>query len=271
MKLLKKAAVVAGFAAASLLTAPSYAATITNEAGTQTFTGFDWSQGGTAFTTGFEATAGNNFDLTFFSWAVSLQNGPTPFVPAGMDIDADGVDGGFEYTVVARLNENVTGCSNLIPGTISCGFSLTGGTFDVYYDTNANADILNGTGFEDGILLLSGTFAAQPGGTFTADGTGENGSGNSSLIGDISTTNLTFINPMLTGSTIGTELKIGNLTTNWIRPTGFDETAFTDENIVLQADANQSFVAAAIPVPGTVALFGSALLALGFVVRVRKS
>lgn len=134
---------------------PASAITITNDDGTFDFTGFDWAQGGTAFTTGFAPVAGTPFSLTYFAQASALQNGVVPFIPPGMDISPNGVDNGYEYTIVANLNESVVGCV----GT-ACTFDVLGGTFSIYYDTGADANALagsNGTGFGNGALLLSGT------------------------------------------------------------------------------------------------------------------
>src|SRR3954470_18864550 len=98
------------------------AITITNTDGVLPFAGFDWAQGGTAFTTGFVPTAGNTFTLTYFAWATALQapngGGFANFVPPGMDTDANGVPGStlpgggtaYEYTIAAVLQETVTGC-----------------------------------------------------------------------------------------------------------------------------------------------------------------
>lgn len=266
---LKQAIAALGLASAAIIAGPAQGATITNADGTFNWTGFDWAQGGTAWTTDFQAVAGDTFTLNFMSWAVALQNTPATFVPAGMDINANGAaDGTYEYTVVATLNETVTGCVSLIPGTTTCGFALTSGTFDIYYDTTPNADSTLGslgTGFTDGDLLISGTFGAQPGGTFTSDGT--NGSGNSALIGSVTATNLTYINPSLVGTVVGTELKIGNLVTNWVNPGGFGGVAFADGAIVMQADANQNF---SVPEPATLALFGIAMIAGGVARRQAK-
>ncbi len=151
---------VAAALAAAFAAAPASALTLTNfdNPGGVTFTGFDWAQGGTAFTTGFAPVAGTNFTLTYFAWAVTVQNGlnPLPNINmANLDNIADGVKASpnaYEYTVVATVDETVDSCTGL-GSTGSCTFSITGGNFNIYYDTAANANATNGTGYTDGISI----------------------------------------------------------------------------------------------------------------------
>ncbi|HPU53621.1 MAG TPA: hypothetical protein PK359_18815, partial [Burkholderiaceae bacterium] len=119
MFLSKKIALAAGtIAAACAFALPAQAATISYTGGQfTTFNGFDWASDGTAFTSGFVPTAGDNFTLTYFATAVALRSPNT--VPAGMDIIADGISTGFGYTIVANLNEHVSSCN--LSGTI-CAF-----------------------------------------------------------------------------------------------------------------------------------------------------
>lgn len=273
--MLRKAIATGSLAAAALFGASAHASTITNTDGTFAWTGFDWAQGGTAAVTGFAPTAGDTFQLDFMSWAVTLNNTPTTFTPTGMDINANGLAGGsYEYTVVARLYETVTGCGTLgSTTTITCNFELTSGTFSIYYDTTPDANMTansGGLGFLDGIEIIRGEFSSQPGGSFTSNLTGTNGSGNSALLGTVSWTNTTYVNPELIGTVVGTELKIGNLVTNWVNPGGLNGVMFTADQLIMQADANQNFTAG-VPEPGTLALFGIAMLAGGAVSRRKKA
>ena len=275
MTMIKKLALSIGAAAAAMaMSLSAQAATISNANGTFGFTGFDWDANGTAFTTGF-AGVGSVFTLQYFSWATSVKNGPDNLALAGLDSIADGIAlapfGGpaYEYTVYANLTEQVVSCVS----ATECTFAVVSGTYEIRYDTQANANVktAKGTGFTDGTLIIAGSFDAQPGGSFTVTGSG--GSGFTTLLGNVTYTNLDFINPALTDTVVGTTLQLGDKTTNlWTSPGGFNGVAFTGtaDQIVFQADANQSFTGA-VPEPGSLALVSLALLGVGAVARRRKS
>lgn len=238
------------------------ASTITNGNGTKNWTGFDWDSNGTAYTTGFADVAGTNFTLTAFAWAANLKDGATNIFSPFLDNNADGVSAlpglAYEYTLVVSLNETVTGCSGP-----ACTFGILSGTYDIYYDTTADANALAGslgTGFLDGTKILSGTISTQAGGTFTVSGSG--GTGVTTIFGANTFTDNAFINPNQTATTATTTLQLGDAFTNaYVSPGGFNGVAFVPGpgNIVFQADANQSF--SAVPEPESLALFGIALLA----------
>jgi len=263
---LKKTFSAAAVGLALIASMPVQASTITNTNGTFGWTGFDWDSNGTAFTTGFAPTPGQAFTINAFAVATSVKDGATNVSLSSLDTNANGVDAGYEYTLNVLLNESVVSCTG---AGSSCTFAITGGTYRIFYDTAANANALagsKGTGFLDGSLLLSGSVFAQPGGTFTVSGTG--GSGVVSLLGDVGYTNLSFINPAQLNTTASTTLQLGTAFTNsYVSPGGFDGALFSANNIVFQADANQSF--SAVPEPASLALFGIAMLAGGVASRRR--
>lgn len=274
MKLMKKLALATGTAAAMMAMSLSAhgAATIQYTGGQfTTFTGFDWASDGTAYTTGFAPVAGDQFDLTYFAHAIALKSPNT--VPAGMDLIADGVSTGFNWTIVANLKESVTLC---IAGGAICSFQIDpGSTFDIYYNPifTANSTVGSlGTGYTLGTKIISGTVDVTGpfgGGTFTVSGPG--GTGSSSLLATVTYTNSAFVSPDLLGSVFGTQLNLGNLITEWTNPGGFAGTAFNAGNIVFQADGNQTFTNAVVPEPGSLALVSLALLGAGVAARRRKA
>lgn len=256
---LKKVIIAAALGVSLVSAMPALASTITNTDGTQPWTGFDWDSNGTAFTSGFAPVVGTNFTIQAFAVATSVKNGATNLPTPGLDTNADGVKvGSYEYTLSVLLNESVVSCVTVT----SCTFAVTGGAYNIYYDTAANANALAGslgTGFTDGVVMLSGNVFAQPGGTFTVSGTG--GIGVVSLLGDVTYTNASYIDPAQISTTASTTLQLGNAFTNgYVSPGGFNGTPFPNNGgtIIFQADANQSF--SAVPEPATLALFGIALL-----------
>lgn len=249
------------------------APTITNLDGTLSpFGGFDWAQGATAWTSGFIPVAGSTFTLYYAAWAVAVNDtgSGTIFTPR-LDNNANGIPaaaGVYEYTIFASLTETVLGC---VPG--SCTFATTGGSFDIYYDTAANARQADGTGFRDGTTIISGTVGLSGSTTFN-NATG----GSQALNGSVTYTNAAFVNPALVSTNFSSTLQLGSAVTNFTIPTGFDfngngTTAagelFAPGTIVFQADGNQAF--SAVPEPTGLLLAGVALAACGAASRRRKA
>ena len=284
---LKKAFSAAALGLTLIAALPAQASTISNldyPGGTQ-WTGFDWDSNGTAYTTDFLPQKDDTFTITAFTWATSLKNGPTNIFTPRLDNNADGGPPAsgpgfpagtsfYEYTLVLTLQETVTGCSGPV-GSQTCTFAITSGNYQIFYDTTPDADARPpslggtfGTGFLDGINILSGNIFAQPGGTFAVSG--PSGSGNTSILGDVNLTNLAFINPTQISTTATTTLQLGSAFTNGYQsPGGFNGVAFAGDpnRIVFQADANQSFNS--VPEPASLALFGLAVLAGGAASRRR--
>jgi hypothetical protein len=236
------------------------------------FGGFDWASGAAAWTSGYMGAPGTNFILNYAGWAVSVNDtaSGTLFTPH-LDTNANGIPvvaGAYEYTIFAQLTETVTSCN---ADFSVCTFNVTGGTFDIYYDVNANAKQSDGTGFLDGVKIISGTVNADPVGNVFSNATG----GQATLSGLVTYTNVAFIDPILVGSTLTSTLQLASAVTNFTPPTGFDfdnngtsDSLGTPGVIVFQADANQTF--STVPEPGSLALVGLSLAGFAFVRR-RKS
>lgn len=245
------------------------------------FGGIDWKSNGTAYTTNFNqaaAIAGTSFSFTttYFAYAIEgsgiLRPNGTSFNTPGLTSGDFGGGGAnpFELTVLATFVEEAT-CSN---GGLSCSFTITGGSFAVYLDTTpdavtgASADIA--TQYTNGTQIIAGSIDSGTGNfDSTILGTG---SGKNTFFGTVTTTNNTFINPNLVGTTASATIQLGGAITGWDRPTGIVGASDTCTptstgcTFAFQADGNQSF---SIPEPGSLALLGAVALVAGAGMRRR--
>lgn len=278
--------IAVGLSAVGLLAvaAPSFAIpsltwTSTNF-GTQTvdpFGGIDWNSAGTAVSVGFNPAVANSvITTTYWANAVGIKdpNGGTYATP-GINPPAAN---GWEFTIKAVITEtsiclltadfNATPVSALNP-CISALFVTVNGSYDVYFDPLADANLVTGAGITDGDVVLSGTVNSGVAGSFNVTGPGS-GTGAFSFKGAVTYTNNAYINPDLDFSRATTTLQIGGDTGGWQAPTsqpngGGGTTGLPANYLAFQADGNQTF---GIPEPGTLALLGLGLV--GAVVGSRR-
>lgn len=166
---------------------------------------------------------------------------------------------------MANVNETISNCN-----ATACDFAINFGTFDIYYDTAANANAgagLLGMGFLNGTKIISGVIGAQAGGSFSTSGSGSN---STNVQATVTFTDPAFINPALATANSTTTLQLGTSITAWANPLGFNGIGFGAGEIVGQADANTSFTQK-VPEPGTLSLLALALLGGGAAARRRKA
>lgn len=283
MKFSKLTAAMALSAAAAAFSTGAAAFTITNADGPNSFGGFDWASGAAAWTSGLTtaqaglaggcAVAGScNFTIFYAGWATAINdvNGnPLGGLAPGLDVSANGIDQGYEYTIFATLNATLTGFSGTT-FTYAIGGSSS---FDIYYDTGANATIASGgawTGFKNGTVVVSGNLQSP---TDQAFNTAAGASNSVTIVGAVTFSGAQF-SPALEGTLLSSTLQLfPAITGSFSPPTSVDgqllgNVSATGDEALFRADANQDFFQA--PEPTSMALTGLALLGIGAISRRRR-
>ena len=286
------AAAIATVAALGLSTTASAAPTdvlVQDGAGNVIATGvhtFDENEAGSGLALGFNPSVGSTFTFLYQANVVSFNDALGQAITPAAGLNASFASGGYEFTVVARITETVTGIS-AGGGAVTVTFAATGGTASIFFDNAASGGVKavtnTGAGFDDGHLV--GQFNVR-GGTgisnFTtfADGSGLGAtqydfvisgstvdanyiSGLSGPIGDMHFTSSQVIPP---GTSTTTGFHLGT-------PSGAPDiypTTPTDGNLLLKVDGSNTFTAAAVPEPETYALMLAGLGAIGFMTRRRR-
>ncbi len=254
------------------------AATITTPDGVfNNFGGFDWTSAASVMISGYTITnassAGSSqlIDVYYNAFAVNIQDaaGGNFITNNLIKGTGNGTANGYEITIVAHLQERVT-CVSLT-GCSLVTITPQIGEWSIFLDDTPDAKLSNQTGFGDGISLLTGTFL---GGQAAAGVQGPTNPGNvvlgTQFGGEVTTTNLSYINPALTGTSVVSTLQFGSMVTAWSQPTTWLGNGFSgvpQGAFIGQADANQSFH---VPEPASLALTGIALAGAGFFARRRK-
>jgi hypothetical protein len=286
------AAAIATVAALGLSTTASAAPTdvlVQDGAGNVIATGvhtFDENEAGSGLALGFTPVIGSTFTFLYQANVVSFNDALGQAITPATGLNTSFASGGYEFTVVARITETVTGIS-AGGGAVTVTFAATGGTASIFFDNAASGGVKavtnTGSGFDDGHLVgqfdvVAGTglsnFTTFGGGAglgatqydFVISGSAVDAnyiSGLSGPIGDMHFTSSQVIPP---GTSTTTGFHLGT-------PSGAPDiypTTPTDGNLLLKVDGSNTFTAAAVPEPETYALMLAGLGAIGFMTRRRR-
>lgn len=115
--------------------------------------------------------------------------------PNGQTISSPDLNSKFEFTVVAQFPEEVVSAVSSSSFNIATFRTLSGGIFYIYNDTQPNADVNSGSGFDDGTLVAKGTIDADQYSTFTSNSSNATGIGSTIIYGKVTYVNPAFLLP----------------------------------------------------------------------------
>ncbi|HEV7575056.1 MAG TPA: flocculation-associated PEP-CTERM protein PepA [Caldimonas sp.] len=247
---------------------------------------FDENEAGSGLAVGFAPTIGNTFSFLYQANVVAFNDSLGQTITPLAGLNQAFASGGYEFTVVARITEQVTGVSSS-GGMTTATFAATGGTASIFFDNATSGGVKSvtstGTGFDDGHLVgLFDVIAGTGVSNFTtfADGTGlgatkydfnvrvgstVDASYISGLLGAVGDLHFTSSQVLPPGTSLTTAFHTG-------APTGSPDlypTTPVGNGLLLKVDGSNTFTTA-VPEPETYALMLAGLGAIGFMVRRRR-
>jgi len=248
---------------------------------------FDENEAGSGLAVGFVPVVGDTFSFLYQANVVSFNDATGTAIVPMAGLNAAFASGGYEYTIVARIDEVVTGVSVDGAGNTTVTFAATGGTASIFFDNTASggakAVTSTGVGFDDGHLV--GLFDVVGGAGISNFTTFASGAGLGATLYDFVIRAGTIVDPAYILGLLGPvgdlhftssqALPPGTSTTTGFHlgtPTGSPDLYATTPSaggLLLKVDGSNTFTTV-IPEPETYALMLAGLGALGFMTRRRR-
>jgi hypothetical protein len=212
---------------------------------------FDWASSGSGVAEGMgpagsDLFIGDEFMFRYQAFLVNLEG------PEGEVLGFPGLNQEVEFTIVAEIPEVV---SDLFIGdndiATALFTTLPGGKFFIYFDASRNVNVPGGFGFDDGVLIASGTINADQTTSFTYIPAREEGIGATVLFGMVDYVNPDFIDPAdhIVGIRFESTINYppGNSATSSffegrMGEGNLDPYAVQDDDLVLKVDASSAFL-----------------------------